>query len=266
MTPAVRELTWWWLDAWLLTSRSVRRTFRAPDTIFTMTAMPVIFFVFFGYVLGGMMRPPGQDYPTYLFPGLLVATITFSTIPAVIAAVSADLRSGITDRFRALPTSPSAVLTGRTAADGARNIIGIVVLVLLGAITGIDLTALGFGRAVASLALLLLYGFAMAWIAAFLAVVTRGGEAAQMIGTAVSGPLGFVSSLYATPESMPSWLRVFAELNPASHTGDALRSWLAGQPAGASPWYSAAWLIGIIAVLGWLTAHRFRRTTARPPE
>ncbi|NIJ13034.1 ABC-2 type transport system permease protein/oleandomycin transport system permease protein [Saccharomonospora amisosensis] len=255
-------VAWWWTDAWLLVVRNVRTTLRTPDTIFAMTAMPVLFYVFFGFVLGGTMNIPGEDYTQYLFPGLLVATITFSTVPAVIGAVSADLRNGIMDRFRALPMSRSAVLVGRTAADSVRNLIGIVVLVILGLFTGVDLST-GPGYLLAGLGLLLLYGFAIAWIAAFIAIAMRGAETAQMIGTAVAGPVGFVSSLYANPAAMPAWLGAFAEYNPASHTGNTLRDWLDGTPAGSTLWLAVAWLAGIVLVLGFLAVHQFQRTAVQ---
>lgn len=264
-TGPVAGVGHWLADAAALTGRGIRLTRRDPGTLFALTVMPVIFFVFFSYILGSGMSVPGGSYRDYLFPGLLVATITFSTVPAVIAGLHDDLRNGVVDRVRSLPASVSAALVGRAVADNLRNLVGVAVLVVLGLLAGVEFT----GRLVAllgGLALLLVYGFAMVWLAAFLTVSLRSLGAAQMIGTAVTGPLGFVSSLYADPSGMPGWLRVVAEHNPASATGDALRAWMSGQTPGGALWYALAWLVTAILVFAGLTIRRVSRGLPANPR
>ncbi|GAB3153976.1 ABC transporter permease [Micromonospora sonneratiae] len=250
-----RRAGYWLTDAALLAGRGVRQMLRSPGTLFATTGLPVIFFVFFAYVLGSGMSSPGQPYVQFLFPGLLVATVTFSTIPAVITGLHDDLNNGIIDRIRSTPASVSAVLLGRALADNLRNVLGSSVLLGLALLAGVRFSG-GFPEALAAMALLLLYGFAVIAFAGYLTTAMRNVEAAQMIGTAVAGPLGFVSSLYADPARMPVWLRVFAEQNPASHTGDALRAWMGGTSAGSSLWYAVAWLVGATLLFGWLANRR----------
>lgn len=253
----------WLADAAALTGRGVRLTVRDPGALFAMTVMPVIFFVFFSFILGSGMSAPGMPYLDYLFPGLLLATITFSTIPSVIAGLHDDLRNGVIDRVRSLPASVSAALTGRCTADNLRNLVGIAVLTVLALVSGVRLPA-DAGRLLAALGVLMLYGFAMVWLAAFLTVMTRGLETAQMIGTMIAGPLGFVSSLYADPAGMPAWLRVVAENNPASAAGTVLRAWMIGQSPGGSLWYALAWMSAAVLVFAGLTIRCVSRA-ARPP-
>lgn len=250
-----RQAAHWLTDAALLAGRGIRHTLRSPGTLFALTAMPVLFFVFFSYVLGSAMSAGDEPYVQFLLPGLLVATITFSTIPAVISGLHDDLRSGLIERIRSMPASVSAALAGRAVADNLRNVVSSAVLLGLGLVAGVRISA-GWSELIATAALLLLYGFAIVCFAAFLTVSLRGAEAAQMIGTAVAGPLGFVSSLYADPAGMPVWLRVFAVHNPASHTGDTLRAWLGGDAAGASAWYAVGWLALAVVLFGWLTLRR----------
>ena len=47
-----------------------------------------------------------------------------------------DLKKGLMDRFRSLPMSRSAVLTGRTLADVFSNIVQLVVMIGVGLLVG----------------------------------------------------------------------------------------------------------------------------------
>ena len=47
-----------------------------------------------------------------------------------------DLKKGLMDRFRSLPMSRSAVLTGRTLADVFSNVVQLVVMIGVGLIVG----------------------------------------------------------------------------------------------------------------------------------
>ena len=47
-----------------------------------------------------------------------------------------DLKKGLVDRFRSLPMSRMAVLTGRTLSDIAMNAIALVMMIVVGYIVG----------------------------------------------------------------------------------------------------------------------------------
>ena len=257
---ALTGLRWWLTDVWLLAGRNIRRTVRMPDLIFTLTVMPLVFFVFFGYIIGGAMQVPGGNYIRYLYPGLMIGMITYGALPAMVAGLGEDMRNGIMDRFRSLPMTRSSVLIGRAFSEGARHLVGVLVLIAVGLIAGYRFRE--FGLMVAGIALVLLYGFSLAWIASFVALTTRSVEAAQMIATVALAPLGFISSMYAPPETMPVWARLIAQHNPITHVVDTVRAWFNGASAGSSAWLAFAWLIGITLVFGTLAVVRFQRATS----
>ena len=75
--------------------------------------------VMFRYVFGGAVAgalPAGVDYVDFLMPGIFVQTVVFGAIATSIGLAS-DLKSGLMERFHALPMARSAVLSGRTIAD-----------------------------------------------------------------------------------------------------------------------------------------------------
>jgi ABC-2 type transport system permease protein/oleandomycin transport system permease protein len=115
--------------------------------------------------------------------------------------------------------------------------------------------------AVGGVALLLLFGFALSWLAVLIGLSVGSVEAAQSAGLMWLFPLTFASSAFVPPETMPSWLRAFAEHNPVSVTVDTLRALFNGTSVGSAGWQVAAWMIGLTAVFLPLSVAKFRRAS-----
>ena len=88
--------------------------------------------------------------------------------------------------------------------------------------TGIVEFLAGFG-------LLLLFAFAMSWIGVWLGLSVPTVEVAQQVVFTVLFPLTFLSNAFVPPQTLPDWLRPFAEWNPTSTLSAALRD-LWGNP------------------------------------
>jgi ABC transporter DrrB family efflux protein len=173
-----------------------------------------------------------------------------------------DLKKGLMDRFRSLPMSRSAVLTGRTFADISTNVIQLAVMLAVGLLVGFDFKT-GFVDVVAGIALLLLIGYAFSWVFAFIGLAASSPEAANAYGFTILFPLTFVSSAFVPVGSMPSWLEPFAEHNPFTTMVDATRALFVGTDAGSDVWLAALWSIAIAVAFGALSIWRYRRVVAR---
>jgi ABC-type multidrug transport system permease subunit len=79
-------------------------------------------------------------------------------------------------------------------------------------------------------ALLLLLRFALIWVGVWLGLMVKGPEAVAAVQILV-WPLGFLSTAFIDPATMPGWLGAIAEWNPLSSTVTAVRE-LFGNPAG----------------------------------
>ena len=91
---------------------------RASPTCWSASPIqPIMFVLLFVYVFGGAISTPGLDYVDFLIPGIIVQSMTFGGFVTALG-LSEDLKKGLIDRFRSLPMSRAAVLTGRTLADG----------------------------------------------------------------------------------------------------------------------------------------------------
>jgi ABC-2 type transport system permease protein/oleandomycin transport system permease protein len=200
-------------------------------------------------------------------PGIFVQTVAFGGVTTAIG-LAQDMQRGIIDRFRSLPMSSSAVLTGRTIADLARNLFTVIIMLTVGFLVGFRPGGTPF-EFLLGILLLLGVSFAFSWISAFIGLLVRSVEAAQSGGFIWLFPLTFASSAFVPVATMPSWLQTFARHNPISVLADALRGLFHVNPAlttGDIRWaliQSVAWILGILLVFVPLSVIRYRNTTSR---
>lgn len=248
-------------DMWVLASRSVKRIARQPDLLVGFTVQPIMFVLLFVYVFGGAISTPGYSYVEYLIPGILVQSIVFGGFVTALG-LSDDLKKGLMDRFRSLPMSRSAVLTGRTLADISTNTVQLVVMLAVGFAVGFRFTT-EVAKILGGIGLLLLIGYAFSWVFAFIGLTASSPEAANAFGFTILFPVTFVSSAFVPVASMPSWLQPVAEHNPFTTMVDAIRHLFIGAPAGNDVWLAALWSVAIALVFGALAILRYRKVVAR---
>src|ERR671910_1038416 len=149
-------------DTLVLAKRSLKRIPRQPDLLVGFTVQPVMFVLLFVYVFGGAIETPGLDYVDFLIPGIIVQSMVFGGFVTALG-LSEDLKKGLVDRFRSLPMSRSAVVTGRIMADVGTNVIQLVIMLVVGLLVGFDFKT-GALEVAAGFALLLLIGYAFSWV------------------------------------------------------------------------------------------------------
>ena len=248
-------------DTLVLAKRSLLRIPRQPDLLVGFTIQPVLFVLLFVYVFGGAIQTPGFDYVDFLMPGIIVQSIVFGGFVTALG-LSDDLKKGLMDRFRSLPMTRSALLTGRTLGDIVTNVFQLVVMLAVGLAIGFRFMT-GVADVVAGIALVLFIGYAFSWVFAFIGLSSSSPEASNAYGFTILFPLTFVSSAFVPVDSMPSWLQPIAENNPFTTMVDATRALFIGTPAGNDVWGAFLWTVAIIAVFAPLSAWRYRRVVAR---
>jgi ABC-2 type transport system ATP-binding protein len=246
-------------DTAVVTGRNLRHFIRQPDLLVFSTIQPVLFVLLFVYVFGGAISrslPHGAAYVDFLLPGIFVQSVTFGASQTAVG-LREDLTRGVVDRFRSMPMARSAVLAGRTVADLVRNILIIGLMIAVGYLVGFRFLG-GAAGAVACIAVVAAFGFALSWIFAFVALTVRSTETAQTAGFVVIFPLVFASSVFVPVATFPDWLQAFAKINPVTVTADAARSF-AFYGTSASLGAAAAWIGGLLAVFIPLSVWRYRR-------
>ena len=261
--PRLRGKLYWALaDGLVLAKRNLVQIPRIPELLVFATIQPVMFVLLFRYVFGGAINVGGgTSYVNFLMAGIFVQTVAFGSVSTGVG-LAEDLQRGLVDRFRSLPMSRSAVLTGWTAADLVRNAFTVAVMLFVGLLIGFRPEA-GVGGWAAAIGLLLLLSFAFSWVGATVGLLVRTVEAAQSGGFIWLFPLTFASSAFVPTEGMPGPLRAFANNQPITRIVDAVRGFLLDQPVGSAGWLAFAWCAGILAVFVPLSIYLYRRTATR---
>ena len=208
-------------DGMTITKRNALKIKRAPDLLGGVIILPIVFVLLFVYVFGSMIELPGLSYRDYLLPGIFVQTIVTSA-QITGYTLTQDLQKGIFDRFRTLPMSPSAVLTGQTVSDLVMNATTIATMALVGLVVGWRINSAPH-EAVLGFLLLLLFAYAFSWVTATVALALRTPESFNNIATVVSLPLVFTSNAFVDSARLPGPLKVVAEWNPVSTFVQAAR-------------------------------------------
>jgi ABC-2 type transport system permease protein/oleandomycin transport system permease protein len=194
-------------------------------------------------------------------PGIIVQSICFGGFVTALGLAD-DLKKGLMDRFRSLPMTRSALLTGRTLGDVVTNVFQLIVMLVVGLLVGFNFSG-SVGEVIAGIALCLLIGYAFSWVFAFIGLTASSPEAANAYGFTILFPLTFVSSAFVPVASMPSWLQPIAERNPFTYMVNAVRALFLGIPPGNDVWLALLWTLAIIVVFAPLSAWRYRRVVAR---
>lgn len=256
-------------DIGVLMRRNLMRTLRMPQLMLFSTVQPVMFLLLFNYVFGGAIgqsvpEAAGGKYINWLMPGLLVQISTFGAGQTAVG-LTEDLSKGVIDRFRSLPIARSAVLAGRTLADVVRNAFVLALMLAVG-------FAIGFRpqtdvpRFIAAFGMVLLFTFSLSWVMATVGLKVRTPEAAQSAAFIPIFPLVFASSVFVPTQTMPDWLRTFADHQPITVITNALRGLMLGEGAllpghtvGGTVVAALAWMAGIAVVFSYLAVRTYRK-------
>ncbi|MFF5277973.1 ABC transporter permease [Streptomyces sp. NPDC000133] len=253
---------WAVADSWTMTRRELAHWARQPVRIVVGLVFPVMLLLMFNYLVGGGQGVDG-DNTEFLVPGMLALTMAFG-LESTMLAVTQDLTKGVIDRFRSMPMVSGSVLVGRSVADMLQSVAALAVMIGVGYAVGWRWHN-GVTAALGAVGLLLLLRFAMLWIGIQLAMVAGRPEMVQAVQILV-WPVGFLSNVFAAPESMPGGLGAVVEWNPMSATATAVRD-LFGNPGGAGGSWAAenagllavVWPVALIAVFFPLAVRRFAR-------
>ena len=121
------------------------------------------------------------------------------------------------------------------------------------------------------LALLVAGGFsyAFSWVMASIGLAVKDPETAQTAGFLPLFPLVFASTIFVPAQTMPDWLRVFADNQPVSVVANTMRGLILGEGAltdgqttGGLLFASTLWILAILAVFAPLAVRLYRRAVS----
>ena len=237
--------------------RGMLKIKHVPEQLIDVTLTPVLFLIMFTYLFGGAVAGSTDDYLQFLLPGMLVQSVLFVSVYSGVA-LNTDKTKGVVDRFRSLPIWRPAPLVGAVVGDSVRYVLASVIVVVLGLIMGFDAEG-GVPGVLGAIAIIVLFAFGLSWVFTTIGLLMRAPNAVMNTGFMALFPLIFLSNIFVEPDTLPSWLEAFVDVNPISHLTTAARGLMAGDADGGSLAVSLLTAAGLTAVFAPLTVRLYRR-------
>jgi ABC-2 type transport system permease protein len=237
--------------------RGMLKVKHVPEQLLDATITPVMFVLMFTYLFGGAVAGSTGEYRDYILPGILVMSVVFTTVYSGVA-LNTDMTKGVVDRFRSLPIARPAPLVGSLLGDSVRYVCAGTVIILLGLVLGFRPEG-GFVGAVAALALVVVFSFGVSWVFMTLGLIMRTPSAVLNGGFMGLFPLTFLSNVFVPPETLPSALEAFVDVNPVSILANASRGLMAGDAAASDILIVLGVAALLTAVFAPITTRLYRR-------
>lgn len=257
-------------DSMVIAKRNIIKIKRVPEILVFVLLSPIMFVLLFAYVFAGA-TVLGENYREFLIGGIFAQTIVFGATFTG-AGLAEDMSKGIIDRFRSVPMSRAAVVVGRTASDVIYNALTLVVMSLTGLLVGWGIHN-GWLNALAGFGLLLLFGYSISWIMAYVGLLVPSVEVLNNAAFMVIFPMTFIANTFVPVETLPSVLRAIAEWNPVSTVTQATRELFGNIPPGTPQpevWplenpvlYTLIWVVIFIAIFAPLSIAKYRKVKSR---
>jgi ABC-2 type transport system permease protein len=204
--------------------REMLTFFREKPRIVSAVINPLFWLLTFGVGLGSTVSIEGIDYEQYIFAGILVQTILFSSI-FYGAYLVWDRRIDLLKAVLVTPLSRAAIFLGKVLGGVTFSVIEAAIILAFGVAIGVHYTLYSISLIMITVAIA-----AAALTAVGLAIgsLMTSPEGFQLLTTFVVFPLFFLSGALFPLENLPSYLAVLTVINPLTYIVDLLRGLLVG--------------------------------------
>ncbi|MFH0862391.1 MAG: ABC transporter permease [Candidatus Altiarchaeota archaeon] len=211
--------------------REMKVFMRERSRVVASIVNPILWFVIIGGGLGSSVSISGVNYQTFIFPGVLVQAVLFTSVFFGVYIVW-DKKIDFLKEVLVSPVSRSVMFLGKVVGGSTDTMLQILILL-----------AIGYAFSAAGLMDgLILTPATLAISLAFLAVTTVGlvsvgliigsqmesPEGFQMVSSFLIFPMFFLSGALFPIDQLPGWLAPFVLIDPVTYSVDGLRAALIG--------------------------------------
>lgn len=208
---------------YVIAELEVRKLKHDPTELFTRALQPALWMLIFGEVFSRIRAIPtgSLEYLDFMAPGILAQSVLFVAIFYGIAIIwERDL--GIVHKFLVSPTPRSALVLGKALSAGVRGLSQAVIIYALSLVLGVHIN--WNPAALLGIVVFVFLGSALfSTFSLIVACIVKTRERFMGIGQILTMPLFFASNAIYPIAIMPSWLKVFARINPLTYEVDGLR-------------------------------------------
>ena len=235
----------------LLWQKQMKKALVHPEEIVGMLIQPVLWVILFGVgmrsLMGTTTPDSGNDYMTFVVPGIVALT----AVSAAIAGGSTWLNErliGIVKEYLAAPIPRLSILMGNATSIVSKVIIKSVVILIVGLLMGAKLSDNPLGW-LGGLLVITGFGIGFSGFALAVASATDSSEGYHMMIFLLQLPLLFLSNSLYPLETLPTWMRIGAYANPTTYVVTGLRQITLGPaPTMGSVANIPLWLCFVVSI------------------
>jgi ABC-2 type transport system permease protein len=204
----------------------LRGGFRNMRAVVFTIVFPIVLLVLFNSVFSGKngttkFQGANVDFAAYFTPGIVAYSIMLTGFSGLLIALTTNRERGLLKRYRGTPLPPWVFLGGQILESVVMVLIMAIVLIAIGAVA-YDVHVQN--NAVGALVLYLVLGTAtMCALGIALTRVTTTADSASAVGPFVTVILGFVSGVFISVNTLPSWLYDIGRVFPLAHLAEGLQ-------------------------------------------
>lgn len=175
----------------------------------------LIFPFFFVYVFGAVFKNDFIDNPiAYMLSGVIITTVFEGSLNLASSTVD-DMVSGFMKEVLVSPAKRIAVAMGQLLSAATVSTLQGLLILIIGLFIGIKFTT--WTTPLYILISMISIGLVFSGVGLFLATKVRNGQTFQIIKTAVTMPLTFLSGAYIPLSMLPGSLKYVAYINPMTY-------------------------------------------------
>ena len=229
---------------WTLFTKEVRRFLRVPgQTLLSPVVTTVLYFVVFGWSLGGRLREvEGVPYARFIVPGLVALGVVTNAYSNTASSLFVMKLQGTVVDLLVSPLGYGEILWAFLSAAVLR---GLLVGGVMWAVAGV-FEGFGVAHPAVALGMVILAAILFAALGLITAIWASSFEQVNFIPTFFITPLTFLGGVFYSVEMLPPGFRRFTLANPIFYMVDGLRFGMLGI-SDAHPWTGAALLAGLAA-------------------
>jgi ABC-2 type transport system permease protein len=220
-----------WTGIYALWYREAKVFMRERSRLVASIVNPILWFVIIGGGLGSSVSISGVNYQTFIFPGVLIQSVLFSSIFFGVYIVW-DKKIDFLKEVLVSPLSRRVMFAGKVVGGSTDTMLQIAILLAMGIAASSAGLMEGIHLDAASLAVSVL--FLSVTTAGMVAVGLAIGsqmeslEGFQLVGSFVIFPMFFLSGALFPIDNLPPWLAPFVFIDPVTYAVDGLRGVMMG--------------------------------------
>ena len=207
---------------------------RERSRVVSSVVNPLLWFLIIGGGIGSAISISGVNYQTFIYPGVLIQSVLFSSIFFGVYIVW-DKKIDFLKEVLVSPMSRRAIFIGKVVGGATDSLVQIIILLIIGLVfasagllNGIQFNAVSI---IASIAFLIVTTVGLVSIGLILGSQMESPEGFQLVSSFVVFPMFFLSGALFPINNLPAYLAPFVFIDPVTYSVDGLRGILLGQSA-----------------------------------